>query len=399
MTAGVPGSPPPQPQIIHRAALALCRMRTLTLLMLLACLVLAACTGSFPPGPPLAQLYGPGLVKLTDALAPLPKDARRGLGQVISYTPPGATTPAQERLLFPENSVLYAVNTDGTHLQQMMLSSPCDGTPAALAPDHRWVACTTEDGVTLFDLATPASVAPPPAATPTPPPLTTTLTRFVPVSHVVLPLVSLTDRAYGGTPSWGPAGKYLAMPHRHTLNLYSVAPTHESVQLIAQIDFGIIVLGETEWSPDGAWVLCQADLSGYTSPDRSYLLHLAALLPHLPPPGAAPVTLHVTAATLSPLGHEVGMMEGWAAAPGSPNGPTTRALVRSDSATALVQIDLTTGQETVLLTVQKELICAASWTADGQHVVFVLCRIGFFLEGPSPPPSDLYRYTLPIVAS
>jgi hypothetical protein len=328
-------------------------------------------------------LHVPGVVQL-DAVAALEaKTGDRTIRSVLTYQRPVETrsdrhpaTTLATHVLYLEEGALYVIHLDGSGLHRIAMQTSCYFL-GGLDPTGQHGLCWNGQGVQAFGLDEAA--------------ISLTPRELVPSNY-----------AYGDVltyPTLAPDGKHFAALERlgtgapAAIALYAVDPSFTTAERVATITVPGMAARRLSWSPDGRWLaVASSAITGTASADADATyavplvseLSLARLPPYAVPP-RQPLTVTVDAAQLIRLKNGLDLTDAWE--------PTGHDAVWTYTAGGTIwQLDLTTGQQTALLTIPEGAICAFAWTADGRQVVFAQCRLGSSEQ--VPPPDRLYVYTL-----
>jgi hypothetical protein len=318
-------------------------------------LLLAACSGSPSPHPPLPDLHLPGVTKIPGLAA---VHAGRSEGHVINLTTyQGAATGAPEtRVLFVVDGALYTVGLDGRGLQPIPLDVSCGYVSAT--EDGRWAACQGQGFGGTFEVI--SLTGSPPA---------------------VVQRIALDDTRSTAEAALSPDGHSVAavstLEGGCAIAVYAAASTMDAFSLRAVLSLpqfftpgppAVCWVSALSWSPDAAWLAFAAATGAQPDVDAFYVLPVAALLPSGKLSGAPPITLVVPPNILTRLGPAIPSDEppAWSRVAGA-------LAVTYVYGHSIVQMNLATHEQAKLLTVPPSgTLSAVAWAAGSRQLVFAV---------------------------
>ena len=242
----------------------------------------------------------------------------------------------------------YDIGLDGSNPHVLPLPIPCE-IYLSITLDGRWGACETIQGVATFRLPASSSATKPLE------------------EHLIFPI----DPQYAySSLSWDPTGRYLAIGRisrsgapSASLDILAVSSQHDRAHLAVRFS-NVTEMGTLHWSPDARWIAVTIGGAG-----RPCLVPLWKLISPLPAFDQAPV--YPTLACV-PLPDKLDQSIWRSGYPESLTDFAPSGLVSEyDVATGTTQVigKLAFPPETF----ESADTCGATWTANGQYLIFALC--------------------------
>lgn len=341
-------------------------------LSVFALLLVAGCSGSQRPLPPLPDLHLPDVTQIP-GITTLHTAPQLGyIASVATFRPVGQPAP---RILFTVDGDLYSVGVDGSDPHSLQITCRDQ---VAVSPDGRWAVCVHAD-VYLAVISLTAA-----------PPHNTRL--------LTLPAGPFAGALQWGSPTWLPDNRHVAvvthLDSGCSVAVYTLSASYDQIQMAGLLNIPAFVtpgVGEPgcavsvlSGSPDGTWLSFVGEThSRFTL----YVLSVANVLTVLLQ-NSRPQSLTVSADQLIALGEAFLTAPSW-----SRHGTDWLVTFTNRDSQHLTQIDVSTRESSTVLGVQHGEITSSAWTPDSKHLVFANGQRACIECPPSFTPSHLYVYT------